>query len=268
MKMPKIMYGTAWKKEKTAECVIAAIRAGFRGIDTACQPKHYNEGGVGDAIQYVLKSDGIKREDLFIQTKFTSLDGQDLKSVPYDKNAPLDEQVRQSLDRSLTNLTSSYVDALVLHGPLKSHNQNLIVWREFERFVDEGKVRQLGVSNFYNVAELSRLYDAARIKPKVLQNRFFEYSKSAEYIRAKDITYQSFWTLTSHPEILNSAAVLKLGQSKSKSSAQLLFAYLIQRGVVPLTGTTDIEHMKEDLDAVNIKLAEEEMKIFDKLINL
>jgi diketogulonate reductase-like aldo/keto reductase len=77
-KLPgKMIYGTAWKQEKTSEYVIQAINSGFRAIDTACQPKHYNEPGVGDALRYLYTENLIQRHDLFLQTKFTSIHGQD-----------------------------------------------------------------------------------------------------------------------------------------------------------------------------------------------
>jgi diketogulonate reductase-like aldo/keto reductase len=136
-KMPSIMYGTAWKKEKTCDLVIAAIRAGFRGIDTACQPKHYFEPGVGQALQRLAAEDGIKREDIFLQTKFTPLRGQDPKNVPYDTSAPLATQVQQSLAASLRNLQTTYIDSLVLHSPLDTHQNTMVVWREFEKFVKQ-----------------------------------------------------------------------------------------------------------------------------------
>jgi diketogulonate reductase-like aldo/keto reductase len=99
VKMPRIIYGTAWKKDRTADLVVKAIQVGFRGIDTACQPKHYNEPLVGVALRK-LEDHGIKREDLFLQTKFTPLSGQDPKRVPYDKNSPVEEQVAQSFETS------------------------------------------------------------------------------------------------------------------------------------------------------------------------
>lgn len=77
--VPRIIYGTAWKKERTADLVQLAIRKGFRAIDTACQPKHYNEAGVGEGIQRAYQEGIVRRENLFIQTKFTSLSGQDPK---------------------------------------------------------------------------------------------------------------------------------------------------------------------------------------------
>src|SRR5688500_7826400 len=93
-RMPRIIYGTAWKKERTGELVTKALQAGFRGIDTACQPKHYDEAGVGEGIVAGL-GNGVVRADLYLQTKFTSLDGQDPKRIPYDPKAPLAAQVVQ-----------------------------------------------------------------------------------------------------------------------------------------------------------------------------
>ena len=93
--MPCIIYGTAWKKADTADLVEQALLAGFRGVDTACQPKHYDEALVGVALRRVSQQ-GISRENLYLQTKFTSLSGQDPARVPYDKSAPIDVQVAQS----------------------------------------------------------------------------------------------------------------------------------------------------------------------------
>uniref|UniRef100_A0A915CSS7 NADP-dependent oxidoreductase domain-containing protein n=1 Tax=Ditylenchus dipsaci TaxID=166011 RepID=A0A915CSS7_9BILA len=113
-----IIYGTAWKKEKTAELVVKAVLAGFRAVDTACQPKHYNEELVGQAVATLQQKHGLKRQDLFLQTKFTSLNGQDPHKIPYDKNAPLVEQVKQSFATSLINLQTDYLDSLVMHSPM------------------------------------------------------------------------------------------------------------------------------------------------------
>jgi len=86
---PTILYGTAWKRERTYELVLAALRAGFRGIDTACQPKHYDEAAVGAA----LETSGLRRADLYVQTKYTPLAGQDPDRLPYDAAAEVEEQV-------------------------------------------------------------------------------------------------------------------------------------------------------------------------------
>ena len=140
---PTIIYGTAWKKSDTEELVKTALQEGFRAIDTACQPKHYDEAGVGAGIAASL-SDTLSRADLYLQTKFTSLTGQDPKLVPYDPRVPLAGQVTQSLGASLRNLRTSYVDCLVLHSPLENAQQTLVAWRAMESLVAGGAVRQLG----------------------------------------------------------------------------------------------------------------------------
>jgi diketogulonate reductase-like aldo/keto reductase len=114
--LPRILYGAAWKRGHTEQLVAEAIRAGFRGIDTACQPKHYDEAGVGRGVARCL-GERLERTDLYLQTKFTSVSGHDPERIPYDRNAPIAVQVAQSFEKSLENLRTSYVDGLVLHSP-------------------------------------------------------------------------------------------------------------------------------------------------------
>lgn len=114
VKIPLQIYGTAWKKERTADLVAMALDKGFRGIDTACQPKHYNEPLVGEGIA----RSGIERSELFLQTKFTPFRGQDPNNCPYDPTSSLEDQIKQSLAVSLENLKTDYLDSLVMHSPL------------------------------------------------------------------------------------------------------------------------------------------------------
>jgi diketogulonate reductase-like aldo/keto reductase len=161
----------------------------------------FSEDLVGQALLELQTKHNIPRKDLFIQTKFTSLDGQDRsKPLPYDPRVPLNEQVRQSVATSLENLKTGYLDSLVLHGPESTHQKTMEVYRECEKFVDEGRVKQLGISNLYNLNGLRKLYDDARHKPAVVQNRFHAETKFdsdiRQFCREKNIFYQSFWTLT------------------------------------------------------------------------
>lgn len=103
------MYGTAWKKDATTHLVQLAVASGFRAIDTANQLIHYQEAPVGEALQALAKQ-GITRDTLFLQTKFTPLNGQEHRT-PYDASADLTTQVRQSFDSSLTHLGTDYVDS-------------------------------------------------------------------------------------------------------------------------------------------------------------
>lgn len=164
---PTLKYGTAWKADNTARLVYEAITNGFRHVDTACQPRHYNEAGVGEGWTRAAKALGLTRKDIWLQTKFSSLDAQDPDNTPYDRSAPLEDRVRQSLQKSLENLQTDYLDSWVMHGPENSWDDNFKVWRTMEEGVDEGKVKQLGISNWYELEDIQWLYDHARIKPKV-----------------------------------------------------------------------------------------------------
>lgn len=269
--MPKFIYGTAWKETYTTDFVFNAIMAGFRGIDTACQPKHYQEDLVGKGIAKAIKELGITRSDIFIQTKFTSLDGQDPKRIPYDKNAELPEQVRQSIEKSLTNLQTEYLDSLVLHSPMNSHNETMTVWKVFEEYVGKGIVKQLGISNIYSLNDLQKIWEESKIKPAVIQNRF--YSKSGfdkeirEFCRTNKIYYQSFWTLTASPNILSSREIKNISTARNCTPEQAYFKFVLQLSIIPLTGTTSEKHMKEDLDVLEMEdLTKDEMISIGKYI--
>jgi diketogulonate reductase-like aldo/keto reductase len=270
-KMPKIIYGTAWKKERTTELVIEAVKTGFRGIDTACQPKHYAEALVGDAL-VALQSLGIEREALFIQTKFTPLAGQDPNNIPYDQNASLAEQVFQSFETSKKNLNTDYIDSLVLHSPLFPFSDLLSVWRAMETIYKRGEALQLGISNCYDLSVLKRLYDEAEIKPTIVQNRFYRDSDYdmvlREWCKTHAIIYQSFWSLTANPHILGSKEVITLAVKYKKSEAQIFFAYLMSQGITPLSGTTSHTHMLEDLEAMSLSLSAEEIQSISSLLTL
>jgi diketogulonate reductase-like aldo/keto reductase len=266
---PTIIYGTAWKKSDTEELVKTALREGFRAIDTACQPKHYDEAGVGAGIAASF-DDTINRADLYLQTKFTSLTGQDPKLVPYDPRLPIAEQVTQSLGVSLRNLRTTYIDCLVLHSPLESAQQTLVAWRAMESLAAGGAVRQLGISNCYDVGQLELIYKAVTIKPSVVQNRFYAAARYDREIRAfchdHQITYQSFWTLTANQELLAQPAMVALAGKYERTPEQVLFRYITQIGIVPLTGTRSRAHMREDLAIFEFELDAAERETMDAFL--
>jgi diketogulonate reductase-like aldo/keto reductase len=268
MNAPPIIYGTAWKKDQTEALVTQAIHAGFRGIDTACQPKHYHEPGVGAALTACARES--PRESLYVQTKFTSVSGQDPKRIPYDMNASLPEQVAQSFAASLRNLQTSYLDALVLHSPLPREEETLAVWRAMEALVDAGGVQRLGISNCYDLRVLEKLYGASRIKPAIVQNRFYAETDYDVEIRAfcvdHAISYQSFWTLTANPQLLEDETVRLLALKYRRTPAQVLFRYLTQVGVTPLTGTRSDAHMREDLAIFEFELSASEIRAVTTLL--
>ena len=268
MRGPRIVYGTAWKKGDTERLVATAIRLGFRGIDTAGQPKHYNEAGVGAGVLACLNAE-LTRGDLFLQTKFTPLSGQDPKRIPYDPGAPLSEQVAQSFAVSLRNLQTDYLDSLLLHSALANAKETMKAWRAMESLVDIGGVRQLGISNCYRLDQLDSLYTSARVKPAVVQNRFHAESNYDREIRAfcskQAIAYQSFWTLSANPHVLAHDTITTLASIYGRTPAQILFRYLTQVDVVPLTGTRSEAHMHEDLAIFEFQLTERERGAVDAI---
>jgi diketogulonate reductase-like aldo/keto reductase len=267
-KIPTIFYGTAWKKDRTAKLVEQAILTGFRGIDTACQPKHYEEAGVGEAIRQVEKK-GVKRNELFLQTKFTPINGQDPKRIPYDPKANLTDQVKQSFETSQRNLGSDFIDSLILHSPLAEMKRTLEVWKTFELLFKEKLVGNIGISNCYDLKVFKLLYENAEVKPKFLQNRFYSetnYDRNLrKFCNEKKVIYQSFWTLTANDHILNHPKFQAIAKECKKTEAQILFRYLTQIGIVPLIGTTSEKHMKDDLAVLEFNLNEKHMQTIESL---
>ncbi|MBF0609684.1 MAG: aldo/keto reductase [Magnetococcales bacterium] len=267
--MPPMIYGTAWKKERTASLVEKAIELGFRGIDTACQPKHYQEAGVGQGVAAALQR-GLPREALYLQSKFTSLSGQDPRQIPYDPAAELSEQVAQSFQRSLDNLQTTYLDCLVLHSPFPQWQQTWEVWQAMEDIFARQGVKQLGISNCYDLRYLEKLYQTAKVKPAIVQNRFYaqtDYDRDLrEFCRHHGILYQSFWTLTANPGVLSHPIVQTLMQKYRRTAAQIFFRYLTQMQIIPLTGTTSVLHMQEDLAIFDFALTADECHSMDSLL--
>lgn len=277
-KYPTLKYGTAWKKDLTATLVRQAVLSGFRHIDTACQPKHYSEALVGEGWKNAMDELGLSRQDIWIQTKFTSLDGQDPNNIPYDQHAPLDDRVNQSLTKSLENLQTDYLDSWIMHGPENSWDKTLLVWRTMEAAVVAGTVRQIGISNFEDLDAIQYLYNQASIKPKVVQNRFHGQTGYNVDIRkfCKDhgIEYQSFWTLGANRHALQHRKVVELAQHKNLTPQTLMYAFCMAIGITPLDGTTSEEHMLEDvallnrLQSSNVFDNHEELTIFAKALDI
>lgn len=249
VRLPRILYGTAWKKAETPRLVQTALRRGFRGIDTACQPKHYDEPGVGAGIAAAL-ADGVSREPLYVQTKYTPVDGQDPRRIPYDPRATLATQVRQSCAASLEHLRVSRIDALLLHSPLDTLERTFEAWQAMQALVDEGSVAELGISNC-DLATLEALWRRARIKPFIVQNRFHAKTGFDVALRhwcaRHGLVYQSFWTLTANAALLEHPRLVAEAERVGVTVQQLFFRALTQMDIVPLTGTTSETHMTQDL---------------------
>lgn len=261
-----MIYGTAWKKDNSAELVKAALQCGFRRVDTACQPKHYNEAGVGEGII----ASGIERSELTIQTKFTPVEGQDPQSIPYDPSLKLSQQVAASFLVSQKNLQSEIIDAYLLHSTMMPLKPLFEIWHAMEMLLKAQSVKKIGVSNCYDIAVLERLYREADIKPSIVQNRFYRdtnYDKEIrQFCKQHDIEYQSFWSLTANPHIVNSLHVGKLAHKYAKTNEQIFYKFLTQIGITPLNGTTSLQHMNEDLNINDFQLEQNEIVLLEKLL--
>lgn len=164
LNIPKFLYGTAWKEEQTESLVIEALKAGFTGIDTANQRKHYFEEAVGNGIQKFLSQSSTPRKDLFIQTKFTYARGQDHRK-PYNEKDSFTQQVNDSFASSCKNLKLSKVDSLILHGPYGPSEfsaEDKETWTAMEALKNSQSVTYLGVSNI-NPRQLRALLEFSTV---------------------------------------------------------------------------------------------------------
>jgi len=270
MAIPAFLYGTAWKEERTAPLVRAAVQAGFRGIDTANQRRHYFEQAVGDALKELYQDGRLTRQDLFLQTKFTYAGGQDHR-LPYDPQADFPTQVRQSCASSLQHLRTDSLDSYVLHGPSVARGLSDVdyqVWKEMEALCREGKTTFIGVSNV-SLGQLRMLVQAAEIPPRFVQNRCFAVTQwdrdVREFCAAQNIIYQGFSLLTANPQLFREPDMIKQARRHQKTVAQVIFRFAQQVGMLPLTGTTDDSHMREDLESSTFQLAEEDVRLIEGL---
>lgn len=261
--IPNFMYGTAWKKEDTDRYVQAAVQSGFRAIDTANQLIHYHEAQVGEAL-LALSNQGITRDQLFLQTKFTPVSGQDHR-MPYDPAAPVGEQVAQSFESSLEHLRTDYIDSYVLHGPYgrwELEQEDWDVWTALENLYQAGRAKMIGVSNVQTL-QLQLLCELANVKPMVVQNRCYAalgWDRAVrEICRDHHIVYQGFSLLTANRGVLHDPEVGAIAKRCNTGPAQVIFRFAQQVGMLPITGTTNTQRMTDNLDIDRVELTPEEI---------
>jgi len=268
--IPGFLYGTAWKEQETERLTGLALDAGFRGIDTANQRRHYFEAGVGAAVSKAVADGVVRRDELFLQTKFTHVRGQDHR-LPYDPDADPATQVRQSFASSLVHLQVDTLDSYVLHGPSTGTGlteADLEVWRTMEELHAASKTRFLGISNV-SLPQLTELCAQATVLPRFVQNRCFARLAWDREVRAfcrdRGIVYQGFSLLTANVAELRQPAFQRLVDRLQGTPAQIVFRFAQQVGMVPLTGTTDADHMREDLAAGRFDLTGDEVRLVESI---
>ena len=269
--IPDFLYGTAWKEDRTQALTELALRMGFRGIDTANQRRHYFEAGVGQGLAAAYREGMVTRADLFLQTKFTSQPGQDHR-LPYDPAADLSTQVAQSMASSLEHLGTDHVDSYVLHGPASGYGwteEDAEVWAAMVKERDAGRTRFVGVSNV-SLRHLEQMAAAGAEGPAYVQNRCFARLGWDREVRAfcrdRTIVYQGFSLLTANPEVLRHRLVAGLAARGQATPAQVVFRFAQSVGMLPLTGTADAEHMKQDLASHTLALSDDEVRAIESLV--
>jgi diketogulonate reductase-like aldo/keto reductase len=268
--LPDFMYGTAWKEDRTAALTELAIRTGFRAIDTANQRKHYFEAGVGEGLAAAYRDGVVAREDLFLQTKFTYQRGQDQR-LPYDPEASLSVQVAQSLASSLEHLGTDYVDSYLLHGPSSLDDwadDDAEVWEAMCKERHDGRARFLGVSNI-SLRQFEQMTSSHAGAPAFVQNRCYArdgWDRDVRlFCREREITYQGFSLLTANKKVVSHPFILEIAERANASPAQVVFSFARLVGILPLTGTSDEDHMKEDLASLDLKLSDETVQQIESL---
>lgn len=267
---PAIFYGTAWKQAATADLTEQAIAAGFRALDTANQPQHYQESGVGEGIAMAIAQGGVSREQLFVQTKFSPLHAQG-DEVPYKRRAGVEPQVEESVTGSLAHLRTDYLDSLLLHAPRHPRHMGASDWQAWgalEAVYERGIARRIGVSNV-GPGHLQDLIEQATVPPMAVQNRCFArtgWDRDVRILcRRHGIAYQGFSLLTANPFVLEHPEIRRMAQAREATPQQVVFGFAHQVGMIPLTGTTDPRHMAQDLEAARIALDDGEIDLIEHI---
>jgi diketogulonate reductase-like aldo/keto reductase len=269
--VPRFLYGTAWKEDETKRLTELALEQGFRGIDTANQRRHYHEAAVGQAIQASIASGFVTREQLFLQTKFTFQRGQDHR-LPYDAAAPVATQVEQSFASSLAHLGTDSIDSYLLHGPTQRTGlaqADWAAWHAMEAIHDSGKVRWLGISNV-SLEQLQSLCQKARVQLRFVQNRCYAIQswdrRVREFCAANNIVYQGFSLLTANRDALAHPELSRIAKRHKRSVSQIAFRFALDVGMIPLTGTTAVSHMRADNEVFDFQLEREEIQLIERLV--
>ncbi|MGN0015212.1 MAG: aldo/keto reductase [Candidatus Gastranaerophilaceae bacterium] len=244
--MPQLGFGT-WtlKGDVAVNSVQEAIKSGYRLIDTA--QAYGNEKEVFEGI----KNSGIKRKDIFITTKISP-------------DNMRNHKVRESLDKSIELLGGEYIDLVLIHWPVK--NEVKETWQILEEYVEKGKIRSIGLSNF-NPHHIDELLEYAKIKPVINQIEIHPYMTQQEvagYTFNKNIQVEA-WSPLGTGTVLNDTTLAKIAKSHNKSVAQIVLRYDIQRGLITIPRAENTDYIKENIDVFDFELTPVEMSIINGL---
>lgn len=243
VKMPILGYGVYQiSKEECERCVLDALKVGYRHIDTA--QAYFNEEEVGSA----MKRSGVPREDIFLTTKVW------IEHYGY-------ENAKASVLESMQKLQTEYLDLVLLHQPF---SDTYGAWRALEELYDEGRIRAIGISNFYT----DRMIDFAsfnRIKPMVnqMETHVFDQQKELKMWADKyDIRLEAWAPFgEGRGDLFENEILKKIGAKYGKTAAQVMLRWNIQRGVIVIPKSTHIERMEENFNIFDFFLSDEDMTV-------
>ena len=246
--MPRLGFGTWTLDDDTAEdCVYFALKVGYRLIDTA---RYYrNEAGVGKAVRRAIVDGIATREEIFVTTKI----------MPGNYNSP-----DAAIANSLKALGLDYVDLMLIHKPGYNDEE---VYRAMERAVKAGKIRSIGISNYYTPRDFDRIKNIATIVPAVIQNENHPYYQNEElqsYVKKFGTVIESWYPLGGRgntQKIFSNETIQSLAKKYSKSPAQIILRWQFQAGYIAIPGSSNKKHIAENFDIFDFRLTTEEMEL-------
>lgn len=247
VKMPQLGYGVYQvTKEECERCVLDALQVGYRSIDTA--QSYFNEEEVGSALQ----KSGIPRKEIFLTTKVW------IEHYGY-------EQAKASVIESMNKLRTDYLDLCLLHQPFSDYYG---AWRALEELYREGKIRAIGVSNFYpdRLVDLASFADISPMVNQVETHPFNQQKTAKEYMDKYGVQIEAWAPFGEGRGGLFENEILKtIGAKYGKTSAQVMLRWHLQRGVIVIPKSVHIERMKENLDVFDFTLSDEDMKMISDM---
>ena len=245
IKMPIIGLGTwTFTNEEAEEAVYIAIKNGYRLIDTA---QYYgDEIGVGKGVRKAIDEGIVKREDIFVTSKIYA-------STDHNK----------AIEKSLNNLDLDYIDLLLIHQPGFDDKG---LYQTMEKYYKEGKLKAIGISNYYTKEAIDEVLSYAKIVPAIIQNEnhiYYQNTELQEYVKQYGIIIESWYPFGGRghtDENFNNETIIKIAKKYNKTSAQIILRWQLQAGYIAIPGSKNPNHIKENISIFDFELSDEDMK--------
>jgi diketogulonate reductase-like aldo/keto reductase len=245
IKMPIIGLGTwTFTNEEAEDAVYIAIKNGYRLIDTA---QYYgDEVGVGKGVRKAIDEGIVKREDIFVTSKIYA-------STDHNK----------AIEKSLNNLELDYIDLLLIHQPGFDDKG---LYQTMEKYYKEGKLKTIGISNYYTKEAIDEVLSYAEIVPAVIQNEnhiYYQNNELQEYVKQYGIIIESWYPFGGRghtDENFNNETIVKIAKKYNKTSAQIILRWQLQAGYIAIPGSKNPDHIKENISIFDFELSDEDMK--------